>query len=43
VAWKNTKQPSLADSMLIHDAIKGLDEIYSLIDWSNISLYEACI
>ncbi|MFT5707844.1 MAG: hypothetical protein ACI9ES_002145 [Oceanospirillaceae bacterium] len=37
VAWKNTKQRSLADSMLIeHDVIKELDEIYSLIDWSRI-------
>ena len=37
MAWKNTKQRSLADSMLIeHDAVKELDEIYSLIDWSRI-------
>ena len=37
LAWKNTKQRSLAESMLIeHDPIKELDEIYSLIDWSRI-------
>ena len=37
MAWKNIKQRSLAESMLIeHDAIKELDEIYSLIDWSRI-------
>ena len=37
MAWKNTKQRSLAEAMLVtHDAIKELDGINELIDWSRI-------
>jgi hypothetical protein len=33
MAWKNLKQRSLADSMMIdHDAIKELDEVNQFID-----------
>jgi hypothetical protein len=33
MAWKNLKQCSLADSMMIdHDAIKELDEVNQFID-----------
>jgi len=35
MAWKNLKQRSLADSMMIeHDALKELDSVHELIDWS---------
>lgn len=34
MAWKNLKQRSLADSMLVdHDALKELDDVHELIDW----------
>ena len=34
MAWKNLKQRSLADSMIVdHDAVKELDELNALIDW----------
>jgi IS5 family transposase len=37
MAWKNLKQRSLADSMLIeHDALKELDAAHELIDWFPI-------
>jgi len=37
MAWKNTKQRSLADAMLVtHEAIKELDGLNELIDWSRI-------
>jgi len=37
MAWKNLKQRSLADSMLIdHDALKELDSVNELIDWSHL-------
>ena len=37
MAWKNLKQRSLADSMLItHEAVKELDELNELIDWSRV-------
>ena len=37
MAWKNLKQPSLADSMMIdHDALKELDEVNEFIDWHRI-------
>ncbi|MDP0587856.1 MAG: hypothetical protein QS748_01045 [Candidatus Endonucleobacter bathymodioli] len=37
MAWKNLKQRSLADSMLIdHDAVKELDSVYELIDWDRL-------
>ena len=33
MAWKDLKQRSLADSMLVdHDAVKELDELNALID-----------
>ncbi|MDP0587981.1 MAG: hypothetical protein QS748_01740 [Candidatus Endonucleobacter bathymodioli] len=36
-AWKNLKQRSLADSMLIdHDAVKELDSVHELIDWARL-------
>ena len=37
MAWKNLKQRSLAESMLIeHDALRELDEVHDLITWSRI-------
>ncbi len=37
MAWKNLKQKSLAESMLIdHAALKELDEVHELIDWSRL-------
>ena len=37
MAWKNLKQRSLADSMLIdHDALKELDSVNELIDWGRL-------
>jgi IS5 family transposase len=37
MAWKDIKQRSLADSMLIdHDALKELDAVNALIDWVRI-------
>ena len=37
MAWKNLKQRSLADSMIIpHDAVKELDGLNELISWSRI-------
>jgi hypothetical protein len=37
MAWKNLKQRSLADSMLIdRDALKELDSVSELIDWGRL-------
>lgn len=37
MAWKNIKQRSLADSMMIdHDALRELDGVNELITWSRI-------
>lgn len=37
MAWKNLKQRSLADSMVVtHEAVKELDELNELIDWSRV-------
>ena len=37
MAWKNLKQRSLAESMLIeHDALRELDEAHELITWPRI-------
>lgn len=37
MAWKNIKQRSLAQSMLVeHDALKELDDVHELIDWSRL-------
>jgi IS5 family transposase len=37
MAWKNLKQRSLADSMMIdHDALRELDEVNEFIDWHRI-------
>ena len=37
MAWKNLKQRSLADSMVVtHEAVKELDELNELINWSRI-------
>jgi IS5 family transposase len=37
MAWKNLTQRSLADAMLIdHDAVKELDSVHELIDWSRL-------
>lgn len=44
MAWKNTKQRSLADSMLIdHDALKELDAVHDLINWSRLEHRLSCI
>ncbi|MDQ7073872.1 MAG: IS5 family transposase [Gammaproteobacteria bacterium] len=40
MAWKNLKQRSLADALLIeHDALKELDAVHDLIDWSRIEAH----
>ena len=37
MAWKNLTQRSLAEAMLIeHDAVKELDSVHDLIDWSRL-------
>lgn len=37
MAWKNVKQRSFAESMLIdHDALKELDDVHELIDWHQL-------
>ena len=37
MAWKNLKQRSLADSMLIdHDTLKELDSVNELIEWDRL-------
>ncbi|MDP0588144.1 MAG: hypothetical protein QS748_12100 [Candidatus Endonucleobacter bathymodioli] len=37
MVWENLKQRSIADLMLIdHDAVKELDSIHELIDWSRL-------
>ena len=37
MAWKNLKQRSLADSMLInHDTLKEVDDAHELINWSHL-------
>ncbi len=37
MAWKNLQQTSFADSMLIdHDALKELDDVHELIEWSRL-------
>lgn len=37
MAWKNLKQRSLADSMMIdHDANKELDAMHKFVDWHRI-------
>ena len=37
MAWKNTKQLSLADALAIqHKAITALDDVHALIDWERI-------
>ena len=37
MAWKNLKQRSLAESMMIeHEALKELDSVNELIDWSRL-------
>ena len=42
MAWKQLKQRSLADAMLIeHEALKELDELNELIDWSRIEQHLA--
>ena len=40
MAWKNLKQRSLADSMMIeHQALKELDSVNELIDWSRLERF----
>ena len=37
MAWKNLEQTTLVDAMLIdHAALKELDEVHELIDWSRV-------
>jgi len=37
MAWKNLRQRSLEEAMLIdHDALKELDAVHELIDWSRL-------
>lgn len=40
MAWKNLKQRSLADSLVVtHEAVKELDELNELINWSRVADY----
>lgn len=42
MAWKNLKQRSLADSMIVaHEAIKELDDLNTLINWSRVEIHFA--
>lgn len=44
MAWKNTKQLSLADALASqHKAITALDDVHALIDWARIEGMLACI
>lgn len=44
MAWKNTKQLSLADALAReHSALKVLDEVHDLIDWDRIEGMLSCI
>jgi IS5 family transposase len=44
MAWKNTKQLSLADALASeHSALKVLDEVHDLIDWERIEGMLSCI
>lgn len=44
MAWKNTKQMSLADALAFeHDALKVLDEVHDLINWERIEGMLSCI
>ena len=37
MAWKNLKQRSLGDALLIdHEALQELDGVHELIDWSRL-------
>ena len=37
MSWKNINQRSLADALQVdHAALRELDEVESLIDWSSI-------
>ena len=37
MAWKNLKQRSLGDALLIdHEALQELDGVHGLIDWSRL-------
>ena len=37
MAWKNLKQRSLCDALLIdHEALQELDGVHGLIDWSRL-------
>lgn len=37
MSWKNTKQISFADTLAVdHEALKELDEVQSLIDWTRL-------
>jgi hypothetical protein len=37
LAWKNLKQRSLADDLMVdHAALEELDDVSSLIDWERI-------
>ncbi|TVQ69755.1 MAG: transposase, partial [Oceanospirillales bacterium] len=39
MAWKNLTQRSLADSMILeHKALKELDEVHDLINWSRVQM-----
>lgn len=37
MAWKNLKQKSLADALIVeHAALKELDDVHELLDWSKL-------
>jgi transposase, IS5 family len=44
MAWKNTKQRSLADALATeHKALTELDDVHDLIDWNRIEGMLSCI
>ncbi len=44
MAWKNTKQRSLADALATeHKALTELDDVHDLIDWDRIESMLSCI
>jgi len=37
MAWKNIKQQSFADDLVvIHSAVEELDDVHDLINWSRV-------
>jgi len=44
MAWKNLKQRSLADALIVeHAALTELDDAHALLDWSKLEAHLVCI